>query len=570
MTKDLISTIIKGKKVTGDDVGRLLLADMAEEYKTYLKTGQVKSIISQNEFNKLLNSLADNYQIERYNRYVCIHNTIKTYMSLNKGIAEGAINRLELYKRMISNIKTTLQADSVKNSMPLIVTQKQYDDLIERYSIKDVTFNCLDILTHALRTNISDYEYYKRELPELAEGVTDTEADELIEKYRKEAVKSLELKKLYNSLFNSEIEGYFSFKRAVISTGINREEFIHNCRLQNIKIKEKNASAYTKKELEKPIDKAFIEDLLTPEQIEEHIKFEPCNKVPETIHKIDLIKNIDELCDFFAEDTDTEKILNVFDLISKEIPEAIDLIKSRLSKYKCLKPYMNKKPKEMIKAKIKGEYLLSENIGDYNSWTKYSIQNDYPRAHNGIAIIKEDMLDKYDKEEFINEEGYYKDDDEDMELYNKLENNMLEHIEELGQSGVCLIKPLYENLKQVYAFNEFINIVAKTIDLPILKDAFLYDLDYIELAIFEYNKLLSLLLLVIIPKFGQMNKEKDYEEINRMRDSIFKALPYIDTELAKVTPENKAKAEEYISDINNFKGISAVSKPFYILTGCGN
>ena len=130
-----------------------------------------------------------------------------------------------------------------------------------------------------------------------------------------------------------------------------------------------------------------------------------------------------------------------------------------------------------------------------------------------------------------------------------------------------LSKNLYSSLKTVYAYNEFVKIVAEVTNLPVIKEAFTYGLDEIEDTIKEYNKLLYLLLVMVIPAHASKGH---YTKDMQFREDVFNTFPYIDKTRAEVTPEDREKGLEFISDLNNFKGISAVSKPIYILSGCGD
>ena len=569
MTKDLISTIIKGKKITGDDIGRLLLADMAEEYKEYFTTGKVKSIISQDEFNRMLNTLPNNAQIERYNRYVCIHNTIKTYLAIMSGVASEVECRLELCKRILGNIKLSLQSESIRNSMPLILTEFEYTTLMNEYEdfVKTGEFSYLDILTHLLSIQIEIYAGAIKDNPE--ETKPDAEVDAILEKYKKETVKNPDLRRVYMSMYETSEDGYFKFSNFMTPLGDNRKEFLYNCSLQNIKVIDENVSKYTKKDLQKPVDEVFLKDVLTPEVMAKNIEYKLYDTPPNNVYKYDIISLISDAYNIDTEDKEEQKeILNTFNLMCKEIPEAIELIRGRMNKYKCLKLYKDLPIKDMLKTKIAGKDLLRDDVPDYKSWGMFNLREDNPRAYNGIAVIKEECLSRYDKEYVIDENGCYKKQNEDLAFNNMVEDSFLDTIDDIGQQGKSFIPAVYDRLKQVNAFNEFIKIIADVTDLPVVKEAFSCDTSKLEDSIKEYNGILKLLLLITIPYYGRNNGK--YEEAIKTRDNIFKALPYIDKTLAEITPEDREKGAEFISDINNFKGVSPIGKWLYILTGCGD
>lgn len=558
MSKDIIKSIIKGKKVTGDDVGRLLLADMAEEYKNYLKTGQVKSIISQDDFNKLLNSLPTSLQIERYNHYVSIHNTIKTYFTLNKGTAGEVRSRIKELHRIVEALRTSIQARISRAEMPLIVTQKQYDKLVEEYEPpREEKYKYFDIFRHTATLLIKTYDDLKGDVEK------NPEVEALINKYEKELVKSPDLIKAYKLYFEPTGEdGYFTFKSHYQPIGENRKEFFYNLALRHIKplVSE---DQYSKKELEKPVDERFIYEVLTPEQVDEHIQYELYSQPPEKVYKSDITTP------YFIEELYTEgkitkdKAIKLLTLYCEELPELVDFVKKDLQKYKCLKPYKDIQPKDWLKPIITMDELLKEGVADFRSWGLYAFRDDYPRAYNGVAILKDEIYNIYDKEGIIDKEGNYIEPE--ISIMSFYDDAYLQAIKEGGREGINSMGGLYSTLKMVYAYNEFIKIIAKVCNLPSIEEAFIYDLKPLENEVYEYNTLLYLLLNITLNLYG---RKGHYEEAIDLRDNIFKVLPYIDLDRAEVTPEDREKGEEFISDINNFKGISAVSRPFYILSGC--
>lgn len=558
MSKDLIKSIIKGKKVTGDDIGRLLLADMAEELKTYIKTGQVKSIISQDEFNKLLNSLPTSAQIERYNHYVSLHNTLKTYLTLNKGTAGEVRSRVKVLHRILEALRTSIQARISRAEMPLIVTQKQYDKLVEEYEPpRDEKYNYMDIFLHTETTLIGTYNSLK--------GDTEPrpEVDALISKYEKELAENPDLIKAYKLNFEPTGEdGYFTFKNFTQPVGENREEFFYNLALRNIKPL-KDAEDYSKKELQKAVDERFIYEVLTPEQVDEHIHYELYSTPPEKVYKSDIMDAY-FIKDLYSEEKIAkDKAIKLFALYCEELPELVSFIKKELQKYKCLKPYKDIQPKDWLKPIITMDELLRDGVADFRSWGLYAFRDDYPRAYHGVAIIKDDIYNTYDRENIIDKEGNYIEPE--ISVMSCYDDAYLNAINEGAQEGLNSMGGFYTSLKMVYAYNEFIKIVASAYNLPNIEEAFLYDIQGLEAEIKEYNTMLYVLLNGTLSIYG---RNGHYNEAKEIRDNIFKVLPYIDKTRAEVTPEDREKGEEFISDINNFKGISAVSRPFYILSGC--
>lgn len=444
--------------------------------------------------------------------------------------------------------------------MPLIVTRKQYKKLLEEYE-PDYTekYNYMDIFTHTVSLLIGTYKTLKGDVEERPE------VEALLKKYEKEFVDSPELIKAYKQCYTPTGEdGYFTFKSSSETVGETREEFLHKLALRNIKPLF-NKEEYSKKELEKPIDELFIRAVLTPDQLDEHIDYILYDKPPERVRKSDIIDG------YFIKELYTEdkikkaQLTKLFTLYCKELPELVNFIKKELSKYECMKPYKDIKPEDWLKPIIPMGELVRDGVADFRSWGLYAFRDDYPRAYNGVAILEDNIYNAYDKESIVDKDGNYIEPE--ISISSCYDDAYLTAIKEGSKEGLTSMGGLYSTLKTIYAYNEFIKIVADAYNLPNIREAFIFNIDTIERAVKEYNTLLYLLLNCTL---NIHSGHGHYEEAKELRDNIFNVLPYIDVDKAKVTPEDRERAEEFISDINNFKGISAVSRPFYILSGCGD
>ena len=562
MKKDIVSILKKKKKITGDDIGRLLLADMSEEYKTFLETGQMKSIISQEEFNNLLNSLENN-QIERYNRYVCLHNTIKTYMSVVRGTVNECRARVNEFKRVIESIRGAFQVKLAKEEMPLMLSQKEYADIMaECEPDKEEKYNYIDVFTYSATTLFRVY----KDLKGYDIGIKGRkDRDALIKKYEAEPVTNNDLRRAYIQTKEQPSEdGYFTFNlTADKHIGKNRKEFLYKCSLMNIAPIKEKLEEYTEKDLLKPVDEVFIHNVLTAEQIREHIEYTLYPTPPETIYKSDIIDGrfITDLYKAYTKDKEEQKeIIRLFTLYCKECPEVVEYMQAYFDKFKCMKPYKDINLKDGLKPIVTMGELLRDNVADYNSWSLYAFRDEYPRAFNGVAILQEKLFNEYDKEDLIEPNGNLKEKGDYWE--DLLDNIYIETIKDMAKEGEK-IKGFYPSLRELYAYNEFIEILSEVTALPVVKEAFTYPVQRLEEDLEDYNRLLYLLLNMMIPAYTG----KDKEEVIKFRDDLFSVFPYINKEQAQVSPENREKAEEFISNLNNFKGISAVTKPIYILTG---
>jgi len=111
--------------MTGDDVGRLLIADLVTLYKNALR-GTKNSLLSGSETTRLVNSLEKTDDIRAYNEYKYLHDfvvTVPMRFLLAQSLAEVA------FERLCHALETTCAAEEVNRARqrePVIVTQTEY------------------------------------------------------------------------------------------------------------------------------------------------------------------------------------------------------------------------------------------------------------------------------------------------------------------------------------------------------------------------------------------------------------------------------------------------------------
>lgn len=572
MKKDIVASIIKGKKITGDDIGRLLLADMAEEFIHFKGTNELKSIISQDEFNKLLNSLPNDTQIKRYNNYVNLHNTIRTYYGLHQYALKSAEYRLNIFTQILNNLTGAIERQIQEDNTPLIMTEKQYNKAMEQYTddLNSEPYNYFDIFFHVINIEVGIYRTNYHDRPDM--NPPDKEVEALIKKYSKEKVKNKELRDLYyKTYYPTGVDGDFRFKD-FWEVGKTRKEFLHELAIRDIKPIKEKVEAYKAKDLEKAVDECFIYDVLTKEQIDQHLNYTLYDTPPEDVYKEDIMEGeiITDNFNISTDDKDEQKeIIRLYKLYADELPELVDLIKTRFKKYKCLKVFNDMNIKDSFTTGVYWEDLVKDNVPDYRSWALYNFREDYKQAENGIAILKEDILGKYEKHDIIDEQGNYIDRSKDLTYLNNIQDaykQVFYEGEKLNGETINqnIQQSFYTNLTMVNAHNTFIDIVADMVNLPSLKEAFTFDLYTIKQEAEVFNRQLKMLLTFHIGSYARGGR---FDEAKQLRDNIFNIMPYIDLSKAEITDSNRAKAEDFIHDLNNFKGISATSQPLYILTG---
>lgn len=129
-----INRLLKKKGWTGAELGKLELANTALAYKKAVEADnpEQEPVISREDFRKMLNTLTDPVEGRVYNGYVSIHNWISTTMQI--AIAQNQQAQLQFDKlwSFIENAITAEDLYSYIEELPLIMTEKQYKETVEK------------------------------------------------------------------------------------------------------------------------------------------------------------------------------------------------------------------------------------------------------------------------------------------------------------------------------------------------------------------------------------------------------------------------------------------------------
>lgn len=124
-----IKRLLNKKGWTGAELGILELTNMAVMFRQALEGKEPKPLVEQAQLQRMLNSLTDRQQGKIYNGYISIHE----WLSIRYNIAQTQLQQAQLQYRTLANYITnaTLAEDAYKyiEKLPVIMTQKQYDEL---------------------------------------------------------------------------------------------------------------------------------------------------------------------------------------------------------------------------------------------------------------------------------------------------------------------------------------------------------------------------------------------------------------------------------------------------------
>lgn len=123
-----IKSLLSKKKWTGKEVGKALLMNLKHDIETK-KDPNKKPLFSQEDFNRMVDSLDTDYQYTQFEVLKNIYNSIVNSFNYNEAMKQQFYNG---YNRCYLSIREAQRAESfftTTEKFPLILTQAQYDKL---------------------------------------------------------------------------------------------------------------------------------------------------------------------------------------------------------------------------------------------------------------------------------------------------------------------------------------------------------------------------------------------------------------------------------------------------------
>ena len=129
-----VDRLLKKKSWTGAELGKLQIANVLIAYKKALESGNPneEGVVSKFEFKKMLNVITDPIEGRVYKGYMAIHEWIAK--NIQMAIAQEQQAQLQLNElwEILSNAITAEDIYSYLEELPVIMTEKQYTDLVEK------------------------------------------------------------------------------------------------------------------------------------------------------------------------------------------------------------------------------------------------------------------------------------------------------------------------------------------------------------------------------------------------------------------------------------------------------
>ena len=574
-----IKRLLNKKGWTGRELGQLLLANIANDYRQALEGNfNPTSLISEAEFSKMLRSLTDRVQGHAYNEYYKVFEWLKARPAITNGYYMNGQND---FITLRSYIMQALFAEDVYRyveQLPAIMTQKQFDELkaerVEAY-FKDaedgdeLQSNIFNLVERAIA-------YYLHKLQKEPQKPNPLKA--IRKKYVSQPVKSKLILSRYNEITG---EGYYTLEDGRRSDEMTSEEWqaAITTPLMQKALAEMRAEDGSGRELtnfiatQRLIERARViynggteEDA---DKAQEETDYQrglavPCQwhyyeDPPKDLTKWDIIEqelllefypaDIDGSGDAYSEDNFTASMQDFFTEF-KELATAMlaDMDKNYFSGDEIKAAELP--IEEWESTLISWRRLYELDFYGERSEAESDIQlfNGNKRALlNGIAILRpSDLLEKSPR---IDERGYYTEPDISHAISSHSLEAFFTESEEYAENIAAVEEArsgLLSNYYFLMGYNKQIDLVIALVDVPELS-IFKQDLRGLEERVKALNDLVPILYRQI--------RDTDYKdkELQARKMEVLKDIfPPLDIDSLTIPEENIEEAQELVSSFKAF------------------
>lgn len=165
-TRIKIDSLLKKKKLTGEEVGKIVIYNTTNSYEQVLKNGSSENIISDDKLRQLVSNLPDKIEWDRFKLYDNINEWVVHNFSIASAYEQQAQLNLE---KLINSLNMVGVCESVRDfyyTLPEILTEKSYTGILEEKKKEllndESTINMIDILEEAITGSITEYNNNKR------------------------------------------------------------------------------------------------------------------------------------------------------------------------------------------------------------------------------------------------------------------------------------------------------------------------------------------------------------------------------------------------------------------------
>lgn len=567
-----IKKILNKKTWTGRELGILALTDMAVNFQRMMEGKKDEPLVPREQIQSMVNSIDDRSEIRIYNGYISIYN----WLSVRFNIAQTQFQQAQLnFNSLLSYILDAQLVEGVYSyiaKLPVIMTQKQYDDIktkrVEEYfkdnDGEELASGILDLVTRAI-------EYYLNLLKK--EPNKQNPLKSIRKKYINKPIKSKYILSNWNEILE---EGYYTIEDGSgrRSDKMSQEEWE--------KTIEPAIAEYGKKEggidrisMERFIDRAKVifaggtekdaDEAQKKKDIEAGrslpVQWHTYETPPDDLTKWDFIEQ-DLIREFYPADLDgsgnpwSEKnfLESVKDFYN-EFKELVDAMLKDMDKryFKNNDIKMSKLPIEKWDTTIFSWRDLYD-VDFYGEKSKangdFHVFDGNRRAlFNGIAILRpSDLLDKSIR---IDKNGYYiepnaKTSIEEMsglERFFQETEQYAENVKRLEETRKTLVSSFY----YMKGYNYALDIISDEFEIPNIS-IFKTPVEQFEKRIDALNDSIHILY--------QRIKNTDYGDKDLQTKKLQVLQDFfqpIDRASLAISEENKKEAKNLLKNFNAFK-----------------
>lgn len=526
MSRKLTNLLNKGK-LTGEEVGQLIIKDMIEAFKQILtdpkiRDGQkqAKGLLTPEQKQVLVNKLDTKEDIRDYNNYRALYDFL-TDSSLRLDLyhkeAQVALWRLI---HLVSQLKNAEDEYTYTKFNPTIMTQKQYDKLKQQKIDKVLSYtqSIEGFIIHALQYYIELYLKGKK-----------TPYNKHFNKAKKDLITNPRIKFDYVKNYN---DGYLLLPDGQKSTDFEtteewqkklkkyppHSELIEDDTPEAEGLTEADIILHNRQIREKYKDQEFIKE----------IKY---TEAPADTTKFDVLERVDGL--YYSIETDN---INTFWELKKDYPELYkDLIKN-ISSMKGLEFIKNTPEKDYFNDElIKYNDLINNKILDYEKLVK----EPHIDGYWSIAVLQPNPIggNKIDKE------GNYKNDPPLWRDSFRAEN----FIEDNRHIVISEYDFIIDSLKHAFIIKATFDLIGDFINIPevsILLNEITFNREV------DYLNFITKTVIDNLIRYGKYKDERPAEELKEELKELF-----INIDIAELQPKEAdiKKAKRRLDDFSIFR-----------------
>ena len=552
-----IDRILKKKKLTGDEIGKLIILNIAHTYKQVLNGETPKQLFTDADFKKAVSSIDNPIDGQRYNRYIGLNNFLQQYQSLAIAYERQTESAIQVLMQTLLTAQAVEETRDYISKLPLIMTEKQYNDYREEKiqeqlvdeNGEPIGYNVFNLLEEAMRGLITDLAEKPRAKNPLKP---------IKKKYQRAKVTSERILSRYNKVMG---EGYYTLEDGRRSDEMTAEEWqkaIATPKMQQMlealrEYRKENASQQLDELLAERIDEnalleksrilysgGSVEDAERAYNEIEHklgyfmpVKWHYYDNPPEDLTKWDILE-IDDMGSFYpvlyGADASKEEFLEELKDFIAEFKELVDAVLADIdSRHFKGEKGLTELPLEEWETTIYDfKELYEKDFYHFRRWIEADttlFDGNYRAVFKGIAILKQGSFNKH----ALDENGYFIDPAKDaigymsrsfgLEQYTSENRDYIDRLDDLETTR----EELLQGLKWLYGYNKSLELTAEYIALPEML-VFRCNIEALTYKVNALNGLIPLLYRHILENWSDNETEKA-RKLEVLRDN-FTPLDY--------------------------------------------